>query len=179
MRIISGRLGGRNFDAPRTPRTHPMSERMRGAMFNALGDIQGLSVLDAFGGSGALSIEAVSRGADRSVVVEVDKTAFNTIKTNLAKLALEDSIKAIKANVSAWSDNNETAAFDLVLCNPPFDKLKPDLIQKLTRHINPGGILVLSWPTIDTVPEISGLHLESIKEKDYGDAQLVFYRKTP
>lgn len=177
MRVISGELGGRTFDAPRTRRTHPMSERMRGALFNTLGDVGGLIVLDAFGGSGALSFEAISRGAANSVVVEVDKSAHETIISNIKNLDLKDSVRAVKANVSSWSDNNPGAQFDLLLCNPPFDKLNLKLIKKLTKHIKKGGLLALSWPTNSSAPEIPTLDLATVKEKNYGDAQLVFYRK--
>jgi 16S rRNA (guanine966-N2)-methyltransferase len=75
MRVIAGFLGGRNFDSPGGHRTHPMSDKVRGAVFGVLGDIKGLSVLDAFAGSGALSIEAVSRGAKYAVAIDVDKRA--------------------------------------------------------------------------------------------------------
>lgn len=178
MRVISGKLGGQQFDAPKTHRTHPMSERMRGALFNALGDIEDLTILDCFGGSGALSIEAISRGAQSSTIIEVDKTAHSTITKNIKKLGLETAIKVVRANVSSWSDNNSEAEFDLVLCNPPFDGLKVDLIQKLTKHIRVKGVLVLSWPAREAVPKLEGLQLVSEKEKDYGDALLAFYRKT-
>lgn len=177
MRIIAGELGGRTFDAPKTHLTHPMSERMRGALFNALGDIEALTVLDCFGGSGALSLEAVSRGAKRPVVIEINKIAEQTIKENIERLGLSGKVKAIRANVSGWSDNNQGALFDLVLCNPPFDGLKPQLIEKLVKHVKPGGLLVLSWPTREAPPEFRGLRVAEVKEKDYGDAQLVFYRK--
>ena len=177
MRIIAGKLGGRMFDSPRTHRTHPMSERMRGALFNTLGDIEGLTVLDAFGGSGAISFEAISRGAATSVIVEIDKDAHDTIVSNLKKLDLERSVKAVRANVSSWSDNNPDTQFDLLLCNPPFDKLRLELIQKLTRHLKKGGTLALSWPTRSSTPKIPELNLVTVKEKNYGDAQLVFYRK--
>ena len=70
MRIISGVLGGRVFKAPNGNKTHPMSEKIRGAMFNSLGDISGLTVLDAFSGSGAVAIEAFSRGAEHVVAVD-------------------------------------------------------------------------------------------------------------
>lgn len=155
-----------------------MSEKMRGALFNALGDISGLSILDAFGGSGALSFEAVSRGAASSIIVEVYAGAHRTIKENIAALGLDDQVKATRANISGWSNNNPDRRFDLVLCNPPFDALKLSLIEKLTKHVKPGGLLVLSWPSGDKAPSIQGLTLEAVKEKDYGDAQLVFYRKT-
>lgn len=177
MRIISGKLSGRQFEAPKTHRTHPMSERMRGALFNTLGDINDLSILDAFGGSGALSFDALSRGAASSLITEVDKTAHKTIVENIARLGLQNSTKVVRANVSGWSDNNPDVQFDLVLCNPPFDKLDLSLIQKLTRHIKPSGLLVLSWPTKTIEPELQGLDMAAVKEKSYGDAQLVFYRK--
>lgn len=178
MRVISGYLGGRQFDPPKTNRTHPMSERMRGALFNTLGDIEGLTVLDCFGGTGALSIEALSRGAKNSVVTEVDKTAHQTIESNLKKLGLTGKAKVIRANVSSWSDNNSDMQFDLVFCNPPFDDLKRELIEKLTRHIQSNGILVLSWPTSSDPPKFDGIDLLSIKEREYGDAMLAFYKKT-
>jgi len=178
MRIIAGKLGSREFEAPHTHKTHPMSERMRGALFNALGDISGLTVLDCFGGSGALSFEAVSRGAKSSLVVEIDRIAHSVIVDNIKRLGAEDSVKAVRANVSSWSDNNSDKLFDLVMCNPPFDKTKPALIQKLTHHVKPGGLLVLSWPAKADPPPFSKVDLISIKEKDYGDAQLAFYRKS-
>jgi 16S rRNA (guanine966-N2)-methyltransferase len=154
-----------------------MSQRMRGALFNALGDLEGLHVLDAFGGSGALSLEAISRGADDSTIVEIDKTAHATITKNIQELGLDNKVSATRANVSGWSDNNPASQFDVVLCNPPFDKLSLDLIQKLTKHLKKGGILALSWPTKTIEPRLQGLDLAAVREKDYGDAQLVFYRR--
>jgi 16S rRNA (guanine966-N2)-methyltransferase len=177
MRIIAGSLGGRTFEAPHTSKTHPMSERMRGALFNTLGDITGLTVLDAFGGSGALSFEAISRGAESSLITDVDKTAHQTIVRNIKKLGVEKKIKAIRINISKWSSGNSNVQFDLVLANPPFDTLKLELIQRLVRHVKKGGLLVLSWPTRTSTPELPGSNLVGVKEKNYGDAQLVFYRK--
>ena len=177
MRVIAGKLGGRTFDAPNTSKTHPMSERMRGALFNTLGDIEGLTVLDCFGGSGALSFEAVSRGAQSSLITDVDRTAHETIVSNIKKLKLSDQVKAVRINILKWSHGNARRQFDLVLANPPFDKIRPELVERLVRHVNTGGLLVLSWPTNDSAPKIPQLELVSIKEKNYGDAQLVFYRK--
>jgi 16S rRNA (guanine966-N2)-methyltransferase len=177
MRVIAGLLGGHTFDSPNTSKTHPMSERMRGALFNALGDIEGLTVLDCFGGSGALSFEAISRGAKSSLITDVDRKAHETIVRNIKKLKVSDKVKAVRINILKWSHGNSSRQFDLVLANPPFDTLKVELIERIVRHVKKGGLLVLSWPTNDDAPKIPHLELVGIKEKHYGDAQLVFYRK--
>lgn len=175
MRIIAGELKGRQFEAPKGHRTHPMSDKMRGAVFSALGDVSGLSLLDAFAGSGALSFEAVSRGASFVVAIDSDKNAVDAIKSNAQKLKLHARVKAIQANASGWSDNNPGKRFDLVFCDPPYDKLQLSLLQKLVGHTKSGGVYVLSWPGSLKTPEFKGL--ENIKTKNYGDGQLAFYRK--
>jgi len=95
MRIIAGRLGGRLFDSPHSHKTHPMSDKARGALFNILGDISGMSVLDPFAGTGAISFEAVSRGAAGAVAIELDKQAQKVITANIASLGLIHEVKLI------------------------------------------------------------------------------------
>lgn len=176
MRVVAGNLNGRSFKSPRGRRSHPMSEKVRGALFNALGDMAGLDVLDAFGGSGALAFEAVSRGADHAQVVESDVRAYKTIKDNIESLDVEQKVKATRANVSSWSDNNRDRQFDVVLVDPPYDDIRPDLIEKLVRHVKEGGLYVLSWPGSEEAPTLKGL--KQVKNNKYGDSQLVFYAKT-
>jgi 16S rRNA (guanine966-N2)-methyltransferase len=101
-----------------------MSDKARGGLFNALGDLSDLSVLDAFAGSGALSFEAISRGASSAVAVDIDKSAYQAMQESISALGLEDKIKAIRANVSGWSDNNSDALFDIVIAAPPYDDLQ-------------------------------------------------------
>lgn len=175
MRVIAGKLGGRRFEAPKGHKTHPMSDKMRGAIFSMLGDIEGLTVLDAFAGSGAVAFEAISRGARSAVAIDVDKNAAEAIKKNTKEFGLENYVKAIRANVSGWSDNNPDAQFDIVACDPPYDKLQLSLLQKLAKHVKKDGIYILSWPGKLEVPEL--INLEKLQGKNYGDSQLVFYRK--
>ena len=175
MRIIAGTLGGRQIHEPHGHRTHPMSEKIRGALFNALGDIEGLTFLDAFAGSGALAIEAISRGAKSVIAVDVDRRAHDALKRNILELGLSGGIKAIRANASGWSDNNPRVKFDLVLSAPPYDDLQPSLVRKLTKHTKKGGLYVLDWPGKIALHEFDGF--ERVTSKDYGDAQLAFYRK--
>lgn len=177
MRIVSGDMRGRQVQSPRSRRTHPMSEKMRAAIFNILGDIQGMTVLDAFAGSGALGFEALSRGARQAVLVERDKTAQKAMTETIENLKLEEQAHLVKANVSTWSSNNKELEFDLVFCDPPYDHFKTDLLQKLARHAAPGGTYVLSFPAdIDNPPDMPGLTLAA--HKTYGDAQLAFYKRT-
>lgn len=175
MRIIAGELKSKEFNAPKGRRTHPMSDKMRGAVFSALGDIKGLSILDAFAGSGAISFEAISRGAASAVAIDSDKKAVAAIKVNLKRLNLEEKVKAVHANASGWSDNNQDRQFNLVFCDPPYDKLQISLLQKLAGHLKAGGVYVLSWPGSLGVPEFKGL--QHIQTKSYGDSKSAFYRK--
>jgi 16S rRNA (guanine966-N2)-methyltransferase len=175
VRVIAGKLGGRVFEDPRGHRTHPMSEKARGAIFNALGDIEGLTVLDTYAGTGALAIEAISRGAAHATAIENDTDATKTIAANITALGLENEITLLHKNVSGWSRNNQHKQFDVVLADPPYDDIRPDVIERLAGHVQSGGVLVLSWPGSEAVRELKNLSV--ILSKTYGDIQLVFYRK--
>lgn len=172
MRIISGIYKGRVIKAPSGNVTHPMSEKIRGAIFNALGDIKGLHFLDAFSGSGALAIEAVSRGAKSVIAIDNSKNAIRVMKENVDALNIHN-IKVTQANVSSWIENNKSVYFDIVICDPPFEKVDLKLLNKLEGRVKHNGIFILSLP-----PQvIIASKLELLQEKDYNDAKLYFYRK--
>lgn len=175
MRVISGSLGGRSFESPHGHRTHPMSDKMRGALFGVLGDIHGLSVLDIFAGSGALAIESISRGAASAVAIDVDKGAHAIIVKNIEALGISDQIKTIKAYANAWSTRHQAQLFDIVFADPPYDHIPWRDMRVLQRHVKQGGLLVLSWPGKADWPAFDGLTM--IENRLYGDSQLVFYRK--
>jgi 16S rRNA (guanine966-N2)-methyltransferase len=152
-----------------------MSEKMRGAIFASLGDLHGLDILDAFSGSGALGIEAISRGANSVTSIEVDKRAHSIIQKNIKSLDLEDQIKAVRAYVNAWSTRHPNNLFDVVLADPPYDDVPHRDMKSLPKHLKKDGILVLSWPEkFDWYP-FEGL--EMFKQKSYGDSQLIYYKK--
>lgn len=176
MRVIAGELGGRFFAGPDSSATHPMAERVRGAMFNALGNIEGLTVLDAFAGSGALAFEAISRGAKSAVVIERDKRAQRIIAENIKTLGLEGRVKLIRAGASSWSDTSQNEQFDLVLCDPPYHDLQLSTVSKLISHVKPNGLMVLSYPGRESAPTVNGVVVVD-KSKSYGDAALAYYRK--
>ncbi len=183
MRIIAGSLGGRMFESPHSARTHPMSEKMRGALFNALGDISGLTVLDAFAGTGACGFEAISRGAASVLAIEHDTDAFKTIVKNIESLGLEEQVSAIRANINGWASNYKYRHFDIVIADPPYEPKNLDLhlVFKLAENVKPEGILVVSCPPSERpTRELRARKtkmLELIAEKKYGDGMLAFYRK--
>jgi 16S rRNA (guanine966-N2)-methyltransferase len=175
MRVIAGRLGGRVFESPRGHRTHPMSEKARGAIFNALGDVEGLTFLDAYAGSGAIAIEAISRGAACALAIDVDIDAVKAISANVEALGLGDSMTVLRKNISGWSRNNQAKQFDIVVADPPYDDIRPNVLERLAVHVAPGGLLVLSWPGSEPVRDFADL--SQVSHKSFGDIQLVFYRK--
>jgi 16S rRNA (guanine966-N2)-methyltransferase len=151
-----------------------MSEKARGAIFNALGDVTGLHVFDAFAGSGALAFEAISRGAATALVIDVDKYAYETLQANIETLDVKDQVTVLRKNISGWSRNNQHKQFDIVFVDPPYDDIRPDVIERLAVHVETDGILVLSWPGKEPVRKLQGM--EVVSNKNYGDIQLVFYR---
>ncbi len=176
MRIIAGRLGGRIFDSPETGNTHPMGEKPRGAIFNALGDIEGLHILDAYAGSGALGFEAMSRGAKKVSAVELDKQAYKTLVNNIFSLGLEDTVQASLSSMRAWSNKHQNLLLDIAICDPPYDAVLALEIERLVRHIKKNGLLVLSWPSKLDTPVMPGCSI--ISEKEYAGARIIFYRKS-
>jgi 16S rRNA (guanine966-N2)-methyltransferase len=175
MRIISGSLSGRTLYAPIGHKTHPMSEKIRGALFSSLGDIEGLNFLDAFAGSGAIGIEAASRGAVNIVMIENDRLAQKTIEKNIAELNLIKKVKLVHSSNNSWSDNHTEKHFDIVVLDPPYDDVKEEILDKLSLHTAVGGILILSLPP--TISYCLNSDFQELKNKKYGDSRLVFYKR--
>ena len=174
MRIIAGNLKGRVFESPHSAKTHPMSDKVRGALFTMLGDIGGMSVLDAFAGSGALSFEAISRGAARAVALDSDRSAQQCIMRNIGNLGLARQVKLIKASASAWLSTTEDS-FDIVLLDPPFNDPQPKLLMRLAERARHDGIAAISLPPTVDFCLLEGYQL--LARKSYGDASLAFYRR--
>ena len=176
MRVVAGRLGGRLFLSPGNDRTHPMSDKIRGALFNTLGDIEGLTVLDAFTGSGALAFEALSRGASQVIALDIDASAISTVLKSATSLGIGSEIKVIRAAAASWLQTMPSdTVFDIVLCDPPYDDPQLDLVAELAQRAKAGGLVVISLPQ-DVTPALPEIY-ELVMAKSYGDARLYFYRR--
>ncbi len=169
-------MKGRIFHDPPGHQSHPMSDKIRGALFNMLGDIVDLTVLDAFGGSGALAFEAISRGAKSAVTIEQKRAPYGAISRSAKELGIEKQVKVVNADAGSWSGHNHDKKFDVVLLDPPFGLPQFNLLDKLVLQAKKGGVVVVSWPGHELPPAFDTASL--ITDKKYGDAQLVFYRKT-
>jgi len=173
MQIISGSLKGKRI-INLSNLTHPMSEKIRGGLFNILGDVEGLTVLDCYAGTGAVALEALSRGAKSAVLVESNNKAQQSIASNVKSLGLDSKTKLFKTTVKSFS-NSYLGEFDLVISDPPYDQpINTEVITKLEKFVKTGGLVILSLP-VDS-GDIHFDKLSMIKEKTYTDARLVFFR---
>ena len=171
MRVVAGRLGGRRLRAPRGRDTRPTSDRVREALFSMLGPLDGARVLDLFAGSGALAIEALSRGAATATIVERDPRAIEVIRSNLQALGLgADEARVVHAPARAALRDASAAgdAYDLVLLDPPY-RDAPALGRELS-----GALPSVLAPTARVVSESDrrsplDLDLPVVRERRYGD----------
>ncbi len=174
MRIIAGAKKGHTIYAPRGQDTRPTSDRVRENVFNILGPLDGAAVLDLYAGSGAMGLEALSRGAARAVFVEKDRDAVRTIERNLDKLRLGGTVLARDA-VSALA--GEAAAgrkYDLVLVDPPYGMyadLQPQLARYLPSVLSDDGVVVVETDA-RVEPE---LPLPQRTSRKYGQARITVY----
>lgn len=131
-RIIAGRHGGRTLRAPDGRGTRPTSDRVREALFARLDHLDALhgSVLDLFAGSGALGLEAVSRGAERAMLVDADRRAVAACRANVAALAVSEVVRVVQQSASGFL-SADPEPFDLILLDPPYDLSESELAAVL------------------------------------------------
>jgi 16S rRNA (guanine966-N2)-methyltransferase len=177
VRIIAGSRKGARIFAPRGRETRPTGDRVREAAFNLIGPgrAEGASVLDLFAGSGAMGLEALSRGAAHATFVESDREACRTINRNLDKLGFEgatvlcqDALTALRADARAGT------RYDLVLVDPPyrrFSSLQNALIEHLPTILSPDGLLLVETAAAEE-PE---LRLARRTSRRYGSARLTLF----
>ncbi|HLS13258.1 MAG TPA: 16S rRNA (guanine(966)-N(2))-methyltransferase RsmD [Beutenbergiaceae bacterium] len=179
-RIVAGALGGRRLKVPASG-TRPTSDRTREALFSALvaqGRVAGARVLDLYAGSGALGLEAASRGAAQVVLVEAAGKAVAVCRANVQALGLSQVVQVVGARAEQYvarpreGDLADSGGFDLVLCDPPYDvaDLTP-VLTALVDHLAPRALVV-----VERSVRSGDLHwpepLAPVRTRDYGETRL-------
>jgi 16S rRNA (guanine966-N2)-methyltransferase len=180
VRIIAGSNKGARIFAPKGHDTRPTADRAREAAFNLIGPVEGAAMLDLFAGSGAMGLEALSRGAASAVFVENDREACRTIDRNLDKLRLtgarviqQDALRALAAEAAAGR------RYDLVLVDPPyemFSSLQNGLSKYLPAVLAEDGLVVVETGARDE-PELPALTKRTSRR--YGSARITLFQKHP
>jgi 16S rRNA (guanine(966)-N(2))-methyltransferase RsmD len=176
MRVIAGALKGRRLKAPTWEGLRPTSDKLRETLFNILAPrIAGARVLDGYAGTGAIGIEAISRGAAMVTFVESDRRAQRLIDENLAHCGVTDGYVIIRAAVARAIDDFGAASLDIILLDPPYDDLQVDtVIATAGEVLAPGGVLVLEHGRRRKTPETAG-PLVRARQVTSGDSTLSFY----
>jgi 16S rRNA (guanine966-N2)-methyltransferase len=179
VRVIAGRWGGRRLTAPKgRATTRPTSDRVREAIFSMLGGLEGEAVLDLFAGTGALGIEALSRGAKRAVFVERDAAALRTLRSNLAALGLQEDEAEVRGGEALGALRTacrRKETYDLVLIDPPYRRAD-SWERELPETLEP--LLAVEARVVVESDRRAPLRLpwEIVKERRYGDTSITIHR---
>lgn len=178
MRIIAGTLKGRRIEAGKWPGLRPTSDKLRETLFNILGArVEGARVLDGYAGTGAVGLEALSRGATHVTFVEQDRRAAALIGANVARCGVESGCAIIRAGFARAARSCDRARFDLVLLDPPYEAadLEP-VVAAAAPLLAAGGWLVLEHAHRQPAPEaVAGL--ARVRDVRSGDSALAIYER--
>jgi 16S rRNA (guanine966-N2)-methyltransferase len=186
MRIIAGRFRSRRLAAPAGEATRPTSDRLRETLFNVLAPrIAGADFLDLYAGSGAVGIEALSRGAASAVFVESGAAALKALRANLASLGLQDGVRVQAGGVRSFLRRSFTGAppaFNLIFLDPPYEAAEEYagtlglLGTTATGRLAAGGLVIAEHRRKQPLEEAYG-HLVRVRLLEQGDASLSFYSR--
>ena len=172
LRVLSGELKGSKIISLKDKLSHPMGSRERLALFNSIGlEISNAVILDAFSGTGAIGIEAISRGAKHVTFIEKNHKVAEILRKNLKDLKLQDKTRVFEADVSKMNFNSE---FDFVIADPPYDKINQVSAETFSRLVNLAKKFILSHPA-DFDPHFVDANL--ISTKSYAGARISTFTK--
>jgi 16S rRNA (guanine966-N2)-methyltransferase len=174
--VVAGRFGGRRLSAPPGRATRPTSDRVREALFSILGPLDGVRVIDLYAGSGALGIEALSRGAADAVFVERDPRAVAVLRANLEALGAEAQVRRTDVLAALREARERGETYDLALCDPPY-RLAPGLGGSLGEALVP--VLAQGARVVTESDRRTPLALDLLPltdERRYGDTLIRIHR---
>jgi 16S rRNA (guanine966-N2)-methyltransferase len=174
VRVVAGAFKGRRLVAPRGSRTRPTADRVREALFSMLGDVSGARVLDLYAGSGALGIEALSRGAESAVFVERDRGALEALRGNLEAIGADAEVR--RQDVARFLARPE-GTFDLVFCDPPYDGA-PAIAEALVEALPAMTAQEARIVTESDKRNPLLLPLPLVVERAYGDTRIAIHSAT-
>jgi 16S rRNA (guanine966-N2)-methyltransferase len=184
LRITGGTYLSRRLRAPRGAATRPTSDRVREALFGILcaaGAVEGARVLDLYAGTGALALEALSRGATHATLVESSRNALSTLRANVAELGLEKNALVVASDVGRAAQRLASRGpFDLVLADPPWALVDSGLVARMLTDFVAAGALsgnalvVVEHAARSASPSIDGLVLDETRR--YGNTALAIYK---
>jgi 16S rRNA (guanine966-N2)-methyltransferase len=168
MRVIAGALGGRRFEAPRDARVRPTADRVREAWFNILGDrVLHATALDLFAGSGALGIEALSRGAARTVFVENARSSLAVLRANIEELDLTGRSEVVRTDAARYAAGLDVGSFDVAFADPPFASSGAERLARI--------FLQTPFARIFGVEHRAADELAGGDTRTYGDIAVTFF----
>jgi 16S rRNA (guanine966-N2)-methyltransferase len=177
VRIVAGSKRGHRIAAPKGVVTRPTGDRVREAAFSLIGPVEGAAVLDLYAGSGALGLEALSRGAASCLFVESDRDAVRVIRSNLEKLQLTGSIAA-NGNVDATlrDENSRGRRYDLVLADPPYEEWTAH--GTMLSDLLPGVLADDALVVVETSERVEpALPLDLVTSRRYGSARITVFSR--
>lgn len=178
MRVVAGQFGGRRLVAPRGRATRPTADRVREALFSILGSVEDARVLDLFAGSGALAIEALSRGAGKATLVDASPVAIAAIKRNLSTTGATAEVRRQRAAAFLERARADARQYDLVFLDPPYQSAG-DVGRELSAALIPvlaAGARVVAES--DRRAPLA-LALSLVHERRYGDTLIRIYHVPP
>jgi 16S rRNA (guanine966-N2)-methyltransferase len=177
MRIISGALKGRRLTAPDWDGLRPTSDKLRETLFNVLGpDIAGARVLDGYAGTGAVGIEALSRGAAHVTFLDRDPRAVALVQRNLERCGVEERYAIIRVEFARSAGRLGGSRFDVIFLDPPYGAAELDAAVTTASTIaGPGARVIVEHAKRDAAPEAVGT-LVLTRSLTSGDSALAFYR---
>ncbi len=176
LQIIGGEFKSRKILQPSNTKTRPVSQKVREAIFNVLSTrVEGAQVADLFAGSGALGIEALSRGADFAVFVEKDPRALSMIKNNIQKLGLTSRSSVIHSSVKNYIESTSELK-DIILLDPPYVDFNIELVNMVINLLKSTGVIVVSCSRNASLTELRKEY-KIAQQKIYGDTQIVYIIK--